>query len=206
MIFSKNKCYLCGSELELKYNLCPICQKHLVKAKIIKDLHLEYLDKIFVAYKYQGVIRDMILDFKFRDKTYLYKGLGDLVADIIRENQLTDYDYICPIPMKGKDLRARGYNQAYEMGKRAEALTNIDCIELLYKVKDTKRQVDLGYIERRKNLKEAFECRCDLSKKKVIILDDILTSGATADEAARALKEKGAEDVAFVAPCSGSFY
>lgn len=205
LIFSKNSCYLCGKEGELKYNLCPDCMEFLDEFRELKNLHLNYLDEVFVAFEYKGVVKDMIISFKFKDDLYLKKGFGEILSEIILKNNLQE-GVLAFVPMERGEYNKRGYNQCEILAKEVSKSTGMEVTKLLKKIKKTKRQVGLGYEERQENLRGAYEFKGDLTGRDVVLIDDILTTGATGDECAKTLKEKGASKVSLIVLASLAFY
>lgn len=158
-----------------------------------------YYDKLLYIYRYEKIVRKLILQYKFFDKPYL----SNMFSKIILKNKkicriLKLYDIIIPVPMnKNKKIR-RGYNQteliAKELSKKLEIKIEID---LLRKVKQTKTQSKLKEKERKNNVKDAF---CVYKKncfkgKKIILLDDIYTTGSTVNEISKILKNNGAIEI-----------
>ena len=107
---------------------------------------------------------------------------------------------IVPVPMYSKKERYRGYNQAALFGRALSEKMDIPCIpRLMIRVKDTRPQKELNGRERENNVKNAFQSSDNVVKyKRILIVDDIYTTGATIDSAAKVLKKAGAEKVYFL--------
>lgn len=106
-------------------------------------------------------------------------------------------DLLVPVPIHWTRLNARGFNQSERL---AEALRGaVHAPGVLERVRATRPQVGLDRAERLENLRGAFRATSDVKGRRVIVVDDVMTSGGTANECARALKEAGAKSVALVA-------
>ncbi len=108
-------------------------------------------------------------------------------------------DCLIPVPMHIKALRKRGYNQALLIAKKLSKITKIPvCFDCVVKVKQTKSQVGLTYSERKKNLKGAFRVfKLKSGIKRVVIVDDVFTTGSTINEIASMLKKHSIESCFF---------
>lgn len=192
------QCIICG-----KFNedfICNKCYKQFEKQPIIQ----EYSDKNFkehmYIFKYENTIRNLILDYKFNDKAYIY----EFFTKIILKNKkicrkLKSYDIIIPVPIHKKREQERGYNQSSLIAKKiAKEIENLIMIEdVLIKTKNNKKQSSLSMYERQENVKSVYKLQNKekIYNKKIIIFDDIYTTGATANECAKVLKENGAKEI-----------
>lgn len=156
-------------------------------------------DKARAALQYDEKSRGLILSFKHGDQTHLSKLLARLMMQAGAE-LLHDADVLMPIPLHWRRMLKRRYNQsallAQSIAVMAEKPVWLDCLRRL---RATPSMQEMGRNERRRNVRGAFEVRdakaYDLKGKKILIIDDVLTSGATVNEAARVLKQKGAAEV-----------
>lgn len=186
-------------------NLCKNCELMLSKYEIdcIKNCSKEkYFDYLFCALKYENIVRKKIIQYKFNEKSYLYKTF----AKIIIKNKkifgfLKLYDIIISVPMFENRKAVRGYNQseliAKEIAKAAELIFGKD---ILIKIKDTKVQSTLTKTQRMANLKNVFSVidTAKIKGKKVILIDDIYTTGSTVNECSKVLKQAGAKEICVV--------
>jgi ComF family protein len=106
----------------------------------------------------------------------------------------SDFSFVCNVPLHVKKKRSRGYDQSEELAKRISETMGIPYINALRRVRFTKTQTKLTEQQRRENIKGAFEKAKDLSGD-VLIVDDVLTTGATAIECSQILKSAGAKSV-----------
>ncbi len=162
------------------------------------EFHIEYADA-FVAYCcYEGKIRNAIRKYKITPIGNSYYAFAFGIVQALRRKQLTDgIDGVVYIPMTRDDFEDRGYNQVELMAKEIHFLLDIPVIDALEKYKATKSQKSLNAGERKTNVSGAFRARfeADIKGKKLLLIDDLCTTGNTLSEAARILKEAGASEV-----------
>ncbi len=153
-------------------------------------------DKVVTIFRYNEVIGRSIADLKYRDQTFIAKKFAKLLAEKAK-NEIAECDIICPVPLHLKRLRQRKFNQAVLIGKYLSKEKFI--FDLLWRVADTLPQASLRKKEREKNLKRGFlvnkKYRNFLAGKKVILLDDVMTTGATVENCAKVLRKFGAEKI-----------
>lgn len=192
-------CCVCG-KIDKNW-LCPNCQKRverLEKSCIVEVENKKY-EKLLYLFQYESLIRKLMLSYKFSNKAYL----NHFFANIITQNEkncelLKQYDMIIPVPMHKKKMQKRGYNQtelvANEISKNIGIPTRND---IMKKVVNTTTQSKLGGKARQSNIQHAFFIQRDIEveDKKVVLLDDIYTTGATTQECSRVLKEAGATEI-----------
>jgi ComF family protein len=152
------------------------------------------------AYAFHGgPLRKAIHQFKYEDLRGLAGLLGKLMAD--GWNRLAPHDLeldaIVPVPLHRNRQRERGYNQAALLARELGACMQLPVVEdAVVRSRATAPQVDLNAQARRANVRDAFECRGNgLAGKRVLLVDDVCTSGATLDSACRALRGAGASSV-----------
>jgi competence protein ComFC len=135
--------------------------------------------------------------FKYRRKTGLAHLLGRAMAGIVKTDLvLSQADVITPIPLFWWKRLRRGYNQSDILADIISSETGIRRGDLLKRVRNTRTQTRLTDEQRMKNVLNAFVvCIDDLKDKKILLIDDVLTTGATVKECARILKEHGAAAV-----------
>ena len=187
-------CHCCGRRLQkgqLAKNACPACVR--------KRLHF---DRAFSPYVYAGTVRELIRQFKYKNKARLGDFLGKEMCAFIKEYRVPIgfMDYICPVPLSGSRLREREFNQARALG---------DCVarefskplrdNLIIRQRHTAAQALLPPEGRFANVKGSFGVAdiAEVNGRNILLIDDVLTTGATCSEAASALKQAGA-NVVFV--------
>ena len=150
-------------------------------------------------FDYKGIIRQLILKYKFRQKAYLFNLFSRIILiDKTCLDKISLYDTIIPIPMFEKKKKQRGYNQTELIVRDISKNLNIDLQENnLIKIKNTKTQSTLSQKERKENIKGVFLINNieEVKDKKVIIFDDIFTTGETVNEASKILKQAGVKEI-----------
>jgi ComF family protein len=138
----------------------------------------------------------LIHNFKYRRKTTLGKGLGRRLGEILKkESLLEEIDYLIPVPLHPSRQRERGYNQSKILGQGISDMTALPLLDrVLLRKKNTKDQTDLSPEEREENVRDAFAVRDNsvLKGKGVLLIDDVMTTGATLRECSGVLKQAGA--------------
>ena len=152
-----------------------------------------YISEIMYLFKYEGKIREMIIDYKFNEKSYIYITFVKILlkSKKMLEN-IKNYDTMIPVPISGKRYKKRGYNQSYLLAKEICKYANLNLeSNCLYKIKNNVEQSSLNGLERQENIKGAYELRNMqiLNNKKILLLDDVYTTGATVNECARILSK-----------------
>lgn len=179
-------CKKCGDVINSMSDYCIIC----------KDTK-RYFDIAYAPFVYKNQISAAIKKFKFENAKYLFKPMSTYLAKCYFENAITA-DIIAFVPMTEEKQKERGYNQAGELAKNLAKYIGLPYDEnTLQKVKNTPRQVDLVFEERSKNVKDAFWVtdRKTFKDKVILLIDDVMTTGATCDECAKALKKGGAKKI-----------
>lgn len=146
---------------------------------------------------YDGRLREAVLSLKFRRRRNLARTLGRLVAAAARESWPdTVFDAVAGVPLHPGRRRDRGFDQAALLARHAaRALGTRDASRLLRRSRETASQVGLTKTGRQENVKGAFVVRLADPMVTVLVVDDIMTTGATASAAARALKNAGVKNV-----------
>lgn len=193
-------CVLCG-KLEKNY-LCKKCEKRIEKYSkfsfIEKDSEMIF-DRLFYCYYYEKIIRNLLLDYKFRGKSYISNFFARMLLNCEKTYRFFSiYDIIIPVPMEKQKKLKRGYNQTELITDIISQNTNIyNGKDEIIKFRETKRQSSLSVKERKENIKDAFIIKNQntIYNKRVILFDDIFTTGATVNEISKVLKEAGAKEV-----------
>ena len=179
--FNKNhRCKVCDTEIIGDSEVCDFCQSH----------HRAF-NKAVAPMKYEGDIKNLVLKLKSDNAKYLAPKMAKLMADRILEEGL-DVDVIIPVPLSPKSLKKRGYNQSELLANEIGKILNKDvCISALSKIKDTAHQKELTFLDRQKNLHDAFKVtdKKVVFGKNVLLVDDVITTCATANECSKALNK-----------------
>lgn len=218
----KNTCFICDlydESINEKY-ICPACQKKLKylipplclkcskpiaydsSASLCPDCSL--YERSFVTSKspfhYEGIIKDSIYSFKYYNKPYFYKFFGTCLVDYMKTIDYTDFDYITAVPLHKSKMRTRGYNQSELIAKYISHELAIPYADALKRIKKTPKQSQQSKEERRKNLKGAFIIKSPqvnekIKNTRVLLVDDVYTTGSTADECSKTLLDFGVSRV-----------
>jgi len=193
-------CYGCNKPLEAanEYHACDFCIAS-IKQNVMPPFEAGIRDtKIYSACLYEGTLKELIHKFKYRAKTALSKILSKFMIDYIKENPiLMDIDMITVVPLHKKRLREREFNQSLLLASPISKEFGIPTENMLEKIRQTKYQNELLRNERLKNLKDAFCIRnkSDVQEKKILLIDDVITTGATLSECSKTLLIGGAKSV-----------
>ena len=170
-------------------SLCPSCRERLPP-----------FDEAWALLHYEGPARELLRRFKFHDKTSVRRTFATLLHGFIERYalQFPDASMVIPIPLHPVRLRERGYNQAALLAACTAREFGLPLREdILIRARPTPHQAGLGAKERWTNIKGAFRIKNSnaIVGRSVIVVDDILTTTATASEAAQTLKDAGASRV-----------
>jgi len=189
--------YLC-EDCQSTLGVLNTHQKHQTHSPAggLKDLYfaLPYqqplIKNLIKLFKYQPFVKELVIPLTSLIITHfqlIEKSTADFVNFIL-----------VPVPLERKKLKWRGFNQAEEIGKELANFFGIPLItNCLIKIKETLPQVELSDEERRENIKGAFLVKDKelIKNKKILLVDDVYTTGATMEECARVLKKAGAKEV-----------
>lgn len=195
-------CLICGKLLS--EICCKDCEKRIydklnlkIESKSKKDY---YFEKHVYLFTYKDEIRNLILDYKFNDKSYLYK----LFSKIITKNEkicgiLKKYDIIIPVPIHKKRKQKRGYNQSElitrQISKKIPSLVHESTA--IQKTKHNIEQSSLSKEQRKQNVKNVYKIvnKEKIENKNIVLFDDIYTTGNTVNEISKILKQNGANKI-----------
>lgn len=163
--------------------------------------------------QYGALERDIIFSMKYRGHTEIGDILGEIMWDRLQSLDDTErqeifqggIDVIAPVPLSRQRLLARGFNQSYLMAAGLARRMEAPCDQnLLRRIRNTSAMKSLTPAERRQNIRGAFEVTRDVTGQTVLVVDDIYTTGSTADEIAAALIAAGAARVIFFTFAAGA--
>lgn len=198
-------CGICGKFS--KNNLCKKCElklkdHELSEKQSYRKLKGKHFDSFFSLFKYEGIIREKIIEYKFEDKPYLYKLFSKIISKKVKIFGLLEsgYDIIIPVPIHKKKKWLRGYNQTELISKEISKDMNIEYQNnMLVKIKNTESQSSLSKKDRKSNIKDVFglnyKCIEKIKNKKIILFDDIYTTGSTVNECSKVLKKYGVGEI-----------
>lgn len=183
----------------IKGEICVLCGREKSECSCNGE---KYFNTLVAPFYYDGVVRKGIHQFKFRNRRYHSEAYGVEMAETVSE-RLGDktFDAIVPVPLTRKSLRNRGYNQVELLADSLSEKLGVECRkDILTKIYETDKQHTISYLMRKGNLTGVFDVADpDFVKgKRILICDDISTSGETLNECAKMLWLCGAEDVCCV--------
>jgi ComF family protein len=205
------RCIECGKEGSL---ICPVCRNKLswILPPVCPFCGVDkpvgtpctscpgfqpVIDGIRAPFRFEATIRSAVHQLKYRNLRAIAIPLARMMADYLSDNPLP-YDIVIPVPLHHKRLRERGYNQSELLAKEIGKLTGFRVEEdSLTRLRHTTAQaMTKSMQERHANLAGAFTCCSEnIRGKKILLIDDVATSGATLDACAKALKSAGAVSV-----------
>ncbi len=213
LVCGRDGVYLCKKCLEklprLPHQFCVVCQQPAPFGKTHPDCQTKNtVDGSISALSYKDPqITKIIEVFKYNFVSDLSPILSGLMHQAIKDQGLTDYfsDFeIVPIPLHARRLNWRGFNQAELLAQELTKLLNLKIInDMVVRKRFTKPQVKLTAEERKKNIDNAFELIDDPTNKKILLVDDVVTSGSTANEIAKLLKRFHAAEVWILSAAHG---
>lgn len=213
-------CAACGASLERGHYLCAACKD---TARRIKPPFCRTCSQPFdgaieqeftcsncaerrfhfecavTARHSRGIVRDLLIRFKYQGEFYLRHPLGEWLAEGLDDPRIAGekFDCLVPVPLHPTRERERQFNQARELAKILERRSGLPVYDCLKRVRKTPTQTRFDRAERMENLLNAFKMRNNRSVqgKHLVLIDDVFTTGSTVDECARVLKKAGAKSV-----------
>jgi ComF family protein len=147
------------------------------------------------AGQYVDPLRTALGAFKFEGRRALARPLADLLVEQCGAAVPADVDALVPVPLGRSRERERGFNQAALLAERVARALGPPVRSWLTRTRPTRPQSELGAAERRANVRDAFRAVAAVRERHVVVVDDVLTTGATAAECARVLRQAGARAV-----------
>lgn len=214
------RCYGCEKDIERGFicekcftqvtatalGVCAVCGmpkdwneqcEHLIFKSGIKA---STLSRIRALGKYKPPYKGLVHNFKYHNKRKIAQVLGLGLANVITSDPiLSRADYVVPIPLHPARLRERGYNQSLLLAEQTAFNSGLNLLDCLQRKKNTKSQTQIDYTARAENIKDAYQLKQKISvllkDKRVILIDDVITTGATLSEAGRVLLQNGVKEV-----------
>ena len=190
------KCAFCRKLVTDGRMLCPDCEKALpVPEKEKQSKKISGLAVCLSPLYYTGDVRQSLHRYKFQGAAAYYRIYAELMAACVREHGLTA-DLVTWVPLSRKRLRRRGYDQARLLAEEVAGRLALPCEQTLEKIRNNPAQSGTsGAEERQKNVLGVYRAVTSFAGEHVLLVDDIVTTGATLSEAAKELLNAGAEQV-----------
>jgi len=178
--YIEHPCQLCGLENGIRQPICAACLYHPPRWQ-----------KIVAPLIYHNFSRDLLIQLKFNDNLYLANSLvSHLIGHFRQKNSLPEV--LIPVPLHQSRLIDRGYNQAFEIAHILSRKLNIPVdIHALKRIRHTESQLRLSANQRAKNILKAFEYKPNNRYSHVAVVDDVVTTGSTANEVTKTLHHAG---------------
>ncbi|RTE65089.1 ComF family protein [Amphritea opalescens] len=212
LLFNLNRpCILCGIRPSTEAHLCQDCLDDLpwigsACQRCAEPMHTDAalicpqcqkrspsFNQVITSFEYRFPINQLVQLAKFNGQTHYLNPLAELLGR--RVQTAPKPDLIVPVPLHPKRLHERQYNQAALVAKHLARQLGVPYSNrLLVKTKNTRHQADLNRKMRRKNLKSSFQCR-GTPPASIAVVDDVMTTGTTAAEISRILKQSGCQQV-----------
>ncbi len=179
-----NRCPLCEeNNYDKEYEICYNCYSILEKSKSFRSF-----GKLYYLFDYSGDFRKLLLNYKGNSRAYYAKTIAKLIKEELFQVVYKEkIDIIIPVPINKKRYNFRGFNQVEEVLKllkyRYYSINRVKNTKKMYKILDEEK--------RRLNVKNSFDINFEINNKNILIVDDIVTTGATFGEIERTINKKG---------------
>ena len=201
---TRARCLGCGDEEGCDEPfLCEECRK-LLKASDVLTSHREWkehgLEAAAFVYYYGRPIRGLIRAYKFQGVWMLAENMAQDMERLLRRRMPLEFDMIVPVPLHPARQRDRGYNQAEMLARPLAESCGVELrTDVLSRVRKTKQQSKLKRSSRAGNTHSAFCAKNDLTGKRILLVDDVVTTGSTLCACSDALKAAGAKEIHAIA-------
>lgn len=185
---SHHLCEKCRKELYTVSSICPVCGRGNYEG-LCKDCAAgREFERAVSPYEYKGSCRKLIAALKYHDAVYV----TDMMAQNILYRCDFEFDLVTCVPSRKKAMRKRGYNQSELLAKSVAKISNRPFMHTLKNTGDSLPQHQLTLKERKRNYFHGISPLCKLNGETVLLIDDVITTGATMDACAKYLKQAGA--------------
>lgn len=217
LLYPALRCDACGQRLAARHTglLCDACAESLTPLAARKPCPhcgrpdsgcgcirclgepVYALDVLYAAYEHAGAARELVHGLKFNGLRTAARSLTPGMADLLASLQAgqAEYDALVPIPLHKRRERERGYNQAKLLAEGLASYCGLPVWDAMLRIRSTQQQSTLHAQSRHQNLRGAFSVVTPLHGRRILLIDDVCTTGATAETAAVACKQAGAARV-----------
>jgi competence protein ComFC len=206
VIYAKdNICPGCDEPIINNKELCSICLGKIQVCNEPMILQKESEKTLCYSFSYySGIVKKLILNLKYKSDFKSGNILAELLSNYAEKNNL-QFDCITFVPSSKKALKKRGYNQSEFLANKIGARYGVKTLKTLYKSHETKDQIGLNKKERWENLKDSFKIKknIDLTDKTILLIDDVITTGATSFFCKEELMKSKAKEVIILSVAKG---
>ena len=201
------RCPVCREIVDERYQLCQTCAEKILRIDFY-DAPPAPIAKVLRVTRYRDGLQPLLHKLKFDNNLNVLPALKKILDDVSGREEilklLDGVDFAVPVPLHAERLKERGFNQTEKIFEEFLAKKNIPLKEILIRRVATPKLYKFGRAERQEILKGAFAAKeiMNLRGKKILIVDDIFTTGTTVSECAKVLKELGAEKISVLALAS----
>ena len=198
------RCPVCDEIVDERYQICATCYKKILRVDFYTRPPAP-LERVLRVTKYRGGSRSLLRKLKFDNNLNVLPTLKNILDDVAEREEilrlLDGVNFAVPVPLHADRLDKRGFNQVELLFAEWLLKKNIPMKNFLKRTKSTPHLYDQNKVERQEILHGAFEAikPVDLRGKKILIVDDIFTTGTTVSECAKVLKSLGAEKICVLA-------
>lgn len=206
-LIAPDECLGCGTEGKClcldceellaikKVSACVMCNQQNTDNRVCNRCRAKtYVSGASIAYRYSGITKDLISRMKYENGRSIARYFASKLPKVENDSQVI----VCFVPCDGPSRRARGYDQAELIAKHYARFNHLKYKNILLRI-EHKKQVGRSRQERFKNVQGNFEAKGDIRGLNVILIDDVITTGATISECANTLRLAGARKVWAVA-------
>ena len=190
-------CTNCADSLKfIEQKVCPKCGSFLFE-KTSHNCDFAF-DAARSVFQFDETLRNLIHHFKYEEMKKLGEFLGKYAADFLEKEHFAAADIIAPVPLHKVKKRARGFNQSEILTRHIAKIIDCEHIpELIQRKKFTQTQTKLSRQQREKNVKDAFNvnAKYEVTNRKILLVDDVFTTGSTVNSISKVLKEAGASKI-----------
>ncbi len=202
--FDAHLCGDCFASMKRCETLCcRWCGSHLTEEREKEELFCRRCrndrpayHRLMTCYVYEGPVRLLIHKMKYEGRSYLASTVARLIAAALPDKWLESFDALVPVPLHAARAREREFNQAEVIARHLAGTASLPVIPALQRQKNTPALADLKKQERMRTLDRAFrlneKCRSFMSRRRILLVDDIVTTTATARLASHLLMDEGA--------------
>lgn len=207
-LFFPNRCPFCRNCISVDEHCCADCSEEFVAAEGIFMTNCReagsHYDTVVSPFSYEGKASQAVKDLKFYGWEQHAEHLGYYLYQSLIAHDVSQFDIVGYVPMQKKKQRKRGFNQAKRLAKVISKLSGKPLTDSLVKIRETEEQHTLSEKKRRANLKGAFrvEDASEIEDKTVLLIDDVFTTGSTANECAKILRKSGAANITVATVCA----